>query len=95
MTHPAARQLAGAMRRSARREAERHGTGRYEGVVVDPDPLRVDVLGLDADLTDEDITIGNALAAHLDDDGPLEVDDVLVLIETEDGDYDAVEVLRD
>jgi hypothetical protein len=89
------RDLAGAMRRASRREAVRHGTGRYEGVVLDPDPLRVDVLGQDVELTDDDITIGNALAAHLVAEGPLETDDVLVLVETETGDYDAVDVLRD
>lgn len=94
MSRPEIRNLAGAVRRSARREAERRGTGRYEAVVLDAEPLRVDVLGLDLELTDDDITIGNALAAFLDDDGPLEEDDTLVLVETDDGDYTAVDVLR-
>jgi len=94
MAAPEIRKLAGAMRRSAKREADRRGSGRYEGVVEHVDPLRVDVLGLDGDLDDDDITIGNALAAHLDDE-PLEVDDILVLVEDADGDYTAVEVIRD
>lgn len=90
---PEVRNLAGAMRRAARREHARRGPGRYEGVVQRVSPLLVDVLGIDADLDDDDITIGDALAAYLVTT-PLAVNDVLVLVETEEGDYDAVDVLR-
>jgi hypothetical protein len=93
VTHDGIRALAGALRRSNQREAARRGTGRYEAVVLSVEPLRLDPIGLDGDLDDDDVTIGGALAAHLDDE-PLEVDDVLVLIENADHDYNAVEVVR-
>ena len=94
MTRPEIRELAGAMRRHTRRTVRRHGTARVEGVVLAVAPLLVDVAGMDAQLDDDDVTIGNALAAHLAD-VPLEVGDTLVLVEADDGDYDAVDVLRD
>lgn len=94
MSRPEIRELASALRRSVQHEHARRGTGRYEGTVLSVDPLRVDVHGLDDDLTDDDITIGNVLQAHLDDT-PLQEDDTLMLVETEPGDYLALEVIRD
>lgn len=91
---PEIRELAGALRRHADRATERRGRGRYEAIVLATSPLRLDVAGLDFELDEDDVTIGGALAAHLAV-APLAKDDALVLIETDDGDYDAVEVLRD
>lgn len=91
---PEIRELAGALRRSVVREHERRGGGRYEAEVLAVAPLRLDPLTLDVELDDDDVTLGNALGAHLEDN-PLEVGDTLVLLETSPGDYVAVDVLRD
>lgn len=94
MSRPEIKALAAAVRSASRREHERRGGGRYEAVVLNVDPLRVDVLGDDLELDEDDVTIGNVLAAHLAGQ-PLEAGDVLVLIETEAGEYVAVEVASD
>lgn len=94
MSRPEIVELAGALRRHAHRAVARQARARVEGIVQSVSPLLVDVAGLDAQLDDRDVTIGNALAAHLAA-APLAVGDALVLVEAADGDYDAVEVLRD
>lgn len=93
MAREAVRRAARALRASQRREVHRSSTASVEAVVKGLEPLELDVAGADDTLSDEDVTIGGALAAHFDDD-PLEVGDTLVLVETEPGDYSAVDVHR-
>lgn len=93
MSMPEIRELAGALRRSVAREHERRGGGRYEAEVLAVDPLRLDPLTLDVELDDDDVTLGDLLEAHLEDN-PLEVGDTLVLVETTPGDYIAFDLLR-
>lgn len=96
MSRPEIVELAGALRRHVHRTVERKGRGRYEGVVLSVVPLVVDVAGLDAQLVADDLTFGNSAEAYLGAPGnELRADDVLVLIEADDGDFDVVDVLRD
>lgn len=90
----AIKHAAGAIRRHAERQHERRGRGNYEGEVKSINPLRVDAAGIDQPLTDDDITIASTLASQFADT-PLKVGDTLVLIESDPGDYTAIEVLRD
>lgn len=84
----AANRLARGMRHVAARDAERRGTGRYRATVLDTNPLRLDVHGLDLELDADDVTLGRSVTS-----GPaLEVDDVLVLVEVEEHEYIAVDV---
>lgn len=92
MARPAIRRVATALRASTHREVARKATSSVEAVVEGLDPLSLDVAGQDDLLGEEDVTIARALARHLDDE-PLEVGDTLVLVETEPGDYTAVDVL--
>lgn len=94
MSRPEIAGLARAMRSHARRTVERHGRRSYHADVLQVDPLVVDVHGLDLEPLDEDeVTIGEALATRLAD-APLTTDDTLVLVEMDDDDFVAVEVLR-
>lgn len=86
-------QLAQAIRGSAQLAVKRHARSHFEGIVIALTPLQIDLTGADAEpLTDEDVTFGRALTKHLATE-PLKVGDALVLIETEGGDYIAVEHL--
>lgn len=85
--------LADALRRHAARQVARHAARPVEAVVSNTSPLALDVASLDATLTDDDVTIAEVLATHLAT-APLERDDTLVLVETEPGEYTAVDVLR-
>lgn len=92
MARPAVQRLARVMRDSHRRSVERHATRSVEAIVRGIDPLELDVAGVDDVLGEDDVTIGAALERHLDDE-PLAEGDTLVLVETEPGDYTAVDVL--
>lgn len=87
----AARRMADAMRAGASRESKRRGTGRRRGVVLSTDPLRVDVLGADEELTATDITMGRGVTGEQE----LQVDDVLVLIEVEEDEWVVVALEED
>jgi hypothetical protein len=91
---PAVQRLARSLRRHAAHQVHRHAARPVEAQVKAIDPLVLDVHGSEAILTDDDVTIGAALDAHFTADGPLEVGDTLVLVETDPGDYAAVDVLR-
>lgn len=92
---PEIKAAATSLRRHVAAHAESIGTGHYEAVVTATEPLQVDILTLDMQATDENVTIGNALQAFLASDGPLAIGDTLGLIETEAGEFVAFEVLRD
>lgn len=91
MARHAVTRLANAMRSSQRREVKRSSTRSIEAEVTGLEPFELDGGELGT-LTDEDVTIGRALEVHLEDE-PLEEGDTLVLVETEPGDYTAVDVL--
>lgn len=92
MTRPVIRRVARALQGHTERTVARKTTRSVEGVVHALNPLEVEVAGHDETLTDDDVTIARALEVHLDDE-PLAVGDTLVLVETEPGDYTAVDVL--
>lgn len=75
--HREARRLADAIHHAAAREHERRGPGRRRGTVLSTDPLRVDLHGEDNTLEADEITVGRTVLAG----DPLEVGDVLILVE--------------
>ena len=93
MARPEAVALARALKATTAQTVERRSRASYEGIVRALDPLLLDVAGIDEQLTDDDVSIGRALAVHLDTT-PLAVGDTLVLVEVAPGDFDAVDVLE-
>ena len=94
MTSQAARILAGAIRHGARRHHEHVGPRMYRATIISLDPLGVDLLGVDLNLDDQDIEMSTTVETY-DQAIGLQLGDVLMLNEVQDGDFVAIAVVSD
>lgn len=89
-----ARKLAQAIRQGAAAEHERRGPGRYRAVVerfADTDDFRLDVVGEDLDLDQDDVTLAEELLrTHADT--PIDAGDILILVELGELEFSAIAV---
>lgn len=97
MTRRAARMVAAAIREGARQHADAHGPGRYRATVTrwaGQSDFAVDVHGLDMTLSDDDVTLSQAVRDY-DARVGIAAQDVVILLDLGQHDFSAVAVESD